>query len=65
MTKQTIDRPVHYYDTQQHHIACGSPGAEDHSTKHPRGVTCGECIALLHEAAGRAHDSSGAASTGI
>jgi hypothetical protein len=54
MTDQTTVRPVHYYDVQRHHIACSSPGADDHSTKHDRSVTCKECLSLLHEASGRA-----------
>lgn len=51
MAKQTGDRRVHYYDTQQHRVLCGAPTAEDHSTKHPRGITCGDCVALLQERA--------------
>jgi hypothetical protein len=61
MTKQTNVRPVHYYDTQRHHIACQSPDADDHSTKHHRGVTCTECLALLRPpAAGDSAAASGA-----
>ena len=49
MTKQTTERPIHHYDTARHRILCGSPGVEDHSTKHPRRVTCDACLALLRE----------------
>ena len=63
MTKQTIDRPVHHYDTTQHRILCGSPGVEDHSTKHPRRVTCHECVALLRER-GEHPDASPVAASG-
>lgn len=66
MTNQTNVRPVHYYDVHRHHIACTSPGADDHSTKHDRSVTCEECRSLLREAAGRASAASGAAAgTGV
>lgn len=64
MTKQTIDRPVHHYDTVRHRILCGSPGAEDHSTKHPRRVTCGECLALLREHGEHPEQSAVAAAGG-
>ncbi len=47
MAKPTSDRLVHYYDTEGHQVLCGHRTAEDHSTKHPRGVTCGDCLALL------------------
>lgn len=49
MEKQTIDRLVHYYDTERHAVLCGTRTAEDHSTKHPRGVTCRDCLTLLRE----------------
>jgi hypothetical protein len=49
MAKQTTDRLVHHYDVEQRRILCGSHSAEDHSTKHPRGVTCSDCLALLRE----------------
>lgn len=64
MTKQTNVRPIHYYDTQRHHIACEAPSADDHSTKHHRGVTCTQCLALLREAGGRADAASGIATAG-
>ncbi len=51
MAKQTGVRLVHFYDTEQHRVLCGAPAAEDHSTKHPRGITCGDCVALLRERA--------------
>jgi hypothetical protein len=51
MEKQTTDRLVHYYDTERHEVLCGTRTAEDHSTKHPRGITCSDCIALLRERA--------------
>jgi hypothetical protein len=51
MVKQTGDRLVHYYDTEQHQVLCGTRTAEDHSTKHPRGITCGDCVTLLRERA--------------
>jgi len=38
-------RLVHWYDTEHHRIACGAPG-HSNSTKHVRGVTCTECLAL-------------------
>lgn len=63
MTKQTNDRPIHYYDTQQHRIACGAGLADDHSTKHARGVTCAACISVLREQA-REEAAHGAASAG-
>lgn len=49
MAKQTNDRLVHYYDTLEHHVLCGMRTAEDHSTKHRRGITCRDCLALLRE----------------
>ena len=52
MEKQTADRLVHYYDTERHRILCGSPIADDHSTKHARGVTCQSCLALLRQRLG-------------
>ncbi|HEY6098363.1 MAG TPA: hypothetical protein VIW03_02970 [Anaeromyxobacter sp.] len=61
MAKQTDDRLVHLYDTLRHRIVCGSTAAEDHSTKHARGVTCHACIALLRESASEGA-ASGAAS---
>ncbi len=64
MEKQTADRLVHYYDTQRHRILCGSPGAEDHSTKHARGVTCHACIALLREKVGEGAVSGAGAASG-
>jgi hypothetical protein len=42
---------VHCYDTRTHRIVCGAPGHIG-STKHARDVTCGECLAILREAAG-------------
>jgi hypothetical protein len=48
-TKQTTNRPVHYYDTQKHRVACGAPMADEHSTKHARGVTCAACLGVLRE----------------
>jgi len=62
MEKQTADRLVHYYDTERHRILCGSPIADDHSTKHPRGVTCHSCLALLRQKLGEA--AAGASSAG-
>ncbi len=52
MEKQMTDRLVHYYDVQRHQVLCGTRTSEDHSTKHARGITCSDCIALLRE---RAH----------
>ncbi len=63
MTKQTSNRPVHLYDTQLHRIVCGSPVAEDHSTKHARGVTCPACMTVLHERATEGAASSAAAAS--
>jgi hypothetical protein len=51
MTKQTTDRLVHHWDTERRRIRCGAAGAEEHSTKHERGVTCSDCMALLRERA--------------
>ncbi len=59
MEKQAADRLVHHYDTEQHRILCRTAGAEDHSTKHPRGVTCPACIELLRQKA----DATGAAAS--
>ena len=59
MAKQTSDRLVHYYDTERHQILCGHRTAEDHSTKHPRGITCVDCLALLRERTQVAAASSG------
>jgi hypothetical protein len=61
MEKQAADRLVHHYDTQQHRILCRTAGAEDHSTKHPRGVTCPACVELLRQKA--AGDTTGAAAS--
>jgi hypothetical protein len=52
MEKREDGRPVHHFDTQRHRIACGSAEPGDHSTKHPRGVTCHACIAVLRDQAG-------------
>jgi hypothetical protein len=61
MAKLTNDRLVHYYDTELHQVLCGTRSAEDHSTKHPRAITCSDCIALLRErATAAAAASSGA-----
>lgn len=60
MAQQTDDRLVHYYDTESHRVLCGTRTAEDHSTKHARGITCSECIALLRERAAHAVSSSAA-----
>jgi hypothetical protein len=57
MAKHTDDRLVHYYDTESRRVLCGTRTAEDHSTKHPRGITCSECIALLRERAAAAASS--------
>jgi hypothetical protein len=62
MEKQTADRLVHYYDTERHRILCGSPIADDHSTKHARGVTCQSCITLLREKVGAGAAGAAAAS---
>jgi hypothetical protein len=61
MTKQTSERLVHYYDTDHHRVLCGTHTPEDHSTKHPRGITCRDCIALLREqgAAGASAPAAG------
>ncbi len=37
-------RLIHWYDTEQHRVACGAPG-QSNSTKHRRGVTCTACLA--------------------
>jgi hypothetical protein len=37
---------IHSYDVERHAIRCGKPG-QTSSTKHPRDVTCPECIRLL------------------
>jgi hypothetical protein len=42
-------RIVHWYDTEEHRIACGAPG-QSNSTKYARGVTCRACLALVAEA---------------
>lgn len=47
MDSVTPTTPVHFYDTATHAIACGVRGSGHRSTKHPRQVTCGACIALL------------------
>ncbi len=64
MAKQTNDRLVHYYDTQRHEVLCGTRTAEEHSTKHPRGITCSDCIALLRERAEAGTSSGADASSG-
>jgi hypothetical protein len=64
MAKQTDDRLVHYYDTQRHQVLCGTRTAEDHSTKHPRGITCRDCIALLRERAGTSSGAAASSGTG-
>jgi hypothetical protein len=52
---------IHFYDTNTRGIACGVRGPEYRSTKHPRGVTCHRCLALIGKQATLAHDlSSGA-----
>ncbi len=67
MEAVTPGTPVHFYDTRSHAIACGVRGADNRSTKHPRQVTCGACIALMAARAGAAPmeapaDSAGAPS---
>ncbi len=62
MPKQTDDRLVHYYDTERHQVLCGS--TEGHSTKHPRGITCTDCVALLRQRAGGEASAGHAASNG-
>jgi hypothetical protein len=57
MAKQTGDRLVHYYDTERHQVLCGTRTADGHSTKHPRGITCSDCIVLLRERAEAAASS--------
>jgi hypothetical protein len=52
-------RLVHYFDTQQHRIACGA-GIDHRSTKHARSVTCQKCMGLLR-AKGEASQVSAAA----
>ncbi len=64
MANPTSDRLVHYYDTERHQILCGHRTAEDHSTKHPRGITCADCLALLRERTEAARGAAGAA-TGV
>jgi hypothetical protein len=64
MTMQTTDRLVHHYDTERRRILCGASGAEDHSTKHRRGVTCSECLALLREEAEHAAGRGSAVASG-
>ncbi len=64
MEKRTSDRLVHYYDTELHRVLCGARKADDHSTKHARAITCGDCIALLRERAGAGASSGAAASHG-
>ena len=49
MAKQTNDRLVHHYDIERHQVLCGTRTAEDHSTKHRRGITCPDCSELLRE----------------
>lgn len=51
MEKQMSVRLVHYFDTEQHRVLCGARTAEDHSTKHARGISCERCIAILRERA--------------
>lgn len=60
MAKQMNDRLTHYYDTEQHRVLCGAPTAEDHSTKHARGITCEPCSALLRDRADARTRSTGA-----
>jgi hypothetical protein len=47
-------RLVHWYDTDNHRIACGAAG-QSNSTKHARGVTCDACLALVAEARAPTH----------
>lgn len=51
MAKQTDDRLVHHYDTTRQRVSCGASAGDDHSTKHPRGITCSACITVLRERA--------------
>jgi hypothetical protein len=63
MAKPTSDRLVHHYDTERHEVLCGTRTADDHSTKHTRGITCGDCAAILRERAEGARSSGGARSS--
>jgi hypothetical protein len=63
MTKQTSDRLVHHYDTERHEILCGTRTADDHSTKHTRGITCGDCAAILRERTEGARSSADASAS--
>jgi hypothetical protein len=65
MTNQTNDRLVHYYDTDQHRVLCGTRTAEDHSTKHRRGVTCHDCIVLLREQGGAGATAAASSVVGL
>lgn len=49
MTAPTDDRVVHSYDVARRRVLCGCLG-ETSSTKHPSGVTCRDCRALLGRA---------------
>ena len=46
MDERTGKRVVHSYDTATRRVLCGVP-EQSSSTKHPAGVTCGTCRALL------------------
>jgi hypothetical protein len=61
MLKPRNDRLVHYYDTELHQVLCNTRSAEDHSTKHPRAITCTDCIAVLRERAAAAASSGASA----
>ncbi len=50
-------RLIHWYDTEQHRVACGAPG-QSNSTKHRRGVTCTACLTYLADDSSRTNVTS-------
>jgi hypothetical protein len=52
---------IHFYDTRTRRILCGVRGAEHHSTKHPRSVTCHFCVGLLSDRPARDTEAARAA----
>lgn len=49
---------IHFYDTRTRGIACGVRGAEHHSTKHPRSVTCRVCVGVIADRVARGADAA-------
>lgn len=54
------DRVVHSYDVARRRVLCGAAG-QSSSTKHPSGVTCMDCRALLGRAPAAHPPAEGAA----